>query len=846
MDIAEKCDLYDKSFKGARSWLQETSHSWLLILDNADDPALDYSLYIPTAWKGHVLITSRVPRCANLQTAGKGHYDSLSEETAVELLLKASKIDLSLYSTHDVDAQNIVNLLGRHALAVVLAGASISQGICDLGDYSKTFKKQRVRVLEISPDMERPRYGNVYATFEVSATYLSNRSECGDQTARDALDLLSCYAFMNFTSFPEKAFKEAWRNSRKLRRDVQPDSEEQIDDLSPWHRSHLPSFMRQGSSEDLDMISFRKAQSLLASLSIVILDLPAHTTSMHPVTHMWARDRLEKQKNRTNTWLGALAVLCCSIKSPNQQPKALWVQLQPHIELIRKSSSGDYLSNEFHLHQSFFRLSWVLHRLRADKAVTEMLQACFIEADQSWTKFTYSVEIQILYGKCLKTSGDFREATKILEHVVKAREKLAEDDPDRLASQHELAITYRENGQIDKAIKLLEHIVKIEEKLPEDDPDRLASQHALAITYQENEQVDKAIKLLEHIVKVEEELAEDHSSRLASQHALAVTYRENGQVDKAIKLLEHIVKVKEELAEDHPSRLASQHALAVTYRENGQVDKAIKLLEHVVKVKEELVEDHPSRLASQHELAMTYRENGKIDKAIELSEHVVRIRERKLAEDHPDRLASQHELAVTYRANGQIDKAIELSEHVVKIKTGKLAEDHSSRLVSQYELATTYRANGQIDKAIKLLKHVVEIKKKLTEDHPDRLASQHELAMTYRENGQIEETIKLLEHVVKIEKRKLAEDHPDRLVSQYELALTFRANGQIKEAIKLLEHVVKIEKKNLAEDHPYRIVSEKALALMYRENGQFDNAVEVETGLISETDSEWSTTDGDD
>ena len=705
MDIAEKCDLSDKSFKGARSLLQETSHSWLLILDNADDPTLDYSIYIPTASKGHVLITSRVPKCANLQTAGKDHYDSLSAETAVELLFKASKIDLSLYSTHDVDARNIVNLLGRHALAIVLAGASISQGICDLEDYAKTFKKERRRVLKTSADLERPRYGDVYATFEVSATYLSDLSDRRDQTATDALELLNCYAFMNFTSFPEKAFEEAWRNSRELCRDVQPYKEEQIDDLSPWHRSHLPSFMRQGSSEDLDMISLREAQSMLASLSIVVLDLPAHTTSMHPVTHMWARDRLEKEKNREKTWLGALSVLCCSIESPYHQPEALWVQLQPHIELIKNPAPGEYLhSNEFHLHQSFFRLSWVLYKLRADKAVIEMLQACFIEADQSWTQFTYGINIQRLYGRCLTNNGNVREATKILERVVKAREKLAEDDPDRLVAQHELAVTYKDNGQIDKAIKLLEHIVKIEEKLPEDDLDRLTSQHELAATYRINEQVDKAIKLLEHIVKIKKEkLTEDDPDRLASQHELAVTYRENGQIDKAIKLLEHIVKIEEKLAEDHPHRLVSQHELALTYQDNGQNDKAIKLLEHVVKIrKEKLAEDHPSRLRSQEWLALFYRENGQFDKAIKLLEHVVKIQKRKLIEDHPDRLASQHELALTYRKNGQIDKAIKLLEHVVKITKEKLAEDHHSRLVSQEWLALFYRENGQFDKAVEI------------------------------------------------------------------------------------------------------------------------------------------------
>lgn len=337
MEIAEKCDLYDKSFKGARSWLQETSHSWLLILDNADDPTLDYSLYLPTTSKGHVLITSRVSKCANLQTVGKDCYESLDEEIAVELLSKASKIDKNLYSLHDIDVRNIVKVLGYHALAIVVAGASISQGICDLGDYAKTLGEQRQKLLEISPDLERPRYGNVYATFEVSATYLSDRSDSGDQTATDALELLNSYASMSFTNFPEKKFEEAWRNSRKLGRE-RPDTEEHIGDLSHWHESYLPSFMRQGPSEYLDMISLRKAQSLLASLSIVLLDLPAHTTRMHPVTHMWARDRLKEQEERA--WLGALAVLCLSIRSPYKR-EALWWQLQPHIEFVEKPSPGD-------------------------------------------------------------------------------------------------------------------------------------------------------------------------------------------------------------------------------------------------------------------------------------------------------------------------------------------------------------------------------------------------------------------------------------------------------------------------------------------------------------------------
>lgn len=562
-----------------------------------------------------------------------------------------------------------MDLLGCHALAIHQAGASIKRGICDLGDYQTKFEGQRQRLLKIRPKQAGSRYGDVYSTFEVTATYLSDLSERKDQTATDALGLLNFYAFMTFTNFPEKAFEEAWRNSRTLRHNVEPDTEEQISELSPWHRSHLPSFMRQCSSEEFDTISLRKAQSLLAFLSIVVLDLPAHATSMHPVTHMWARDRLEKQENRAYARLGALAVLCCSIKDPFEQD-ALWVQLQPHIELIKKPSPDDYLcSNEFHLHQSFYRLSWVLHELRADKAVIEMLQTCFIKADQSWTKFTYCEDIGNLYGSCLLFCGDVKEATKILEYVVKIQRRLARDHPKRLSAQHDLASAYRVDGQIDKAIKLLKHIVEIREKLAEDHHDRLNSQNELALTYQANGQTDKTVKLLKQIVKIQENLIEDHPDRLASQHGLAPAYLTNGQMNEAIKLFEHVVQIhKKKLAEDHPSLLTSQYEMAIAYQINGQLDDAIKLLEHVVKIrKEKLAEDHYDRLYSQQELAVAYRENKQIEEAIELFEHIVKIEYEKLAENHPLRLLSHRNLAIAYRANGQINKAIKLLEHVVQV-----------------------------------------------------------------------------------------------------------------------------------------------------------------------------------
>ncbi|KAH6861233.1 hypothetical protein B0T12DRAFT_479964 [Alternaria alternata] len=242
-----------------------------------------------------------------------------------------------------------------------------------------------------------------------------------------------------------------------------------------------------------------------------------------------------------------------------------------------------------------------------------------------------------------------------------------------------------------EAVVRLEHVVEVYGKtLAAEHPDRLASQHALAMAYKADGQVHKAVGLLEQVVEIKEKtLAETHPDRLASQHALAGAYRTNGQTKEAVGLLEHVVKVQETtLAETHPDRLASQHALAGAYRTNGQTKEAVGLLEHVVKVhKTTLAEAHPDRLASQHELASAYYANGQTKEAVGLLEHVVKVQETTLAETHPDRLASQHALAGAYRTNGQTKEAVELLEHVVKVHKTTMPATHPSRQVSERVLA---------------------------------------------------------------------------------------------------------------------------------------------------------------
>jgi tetratricopeptide (TPR) repeat protein len=732
LSIAKALDSAVESVEEALQALANTKKSWLLILDNADNPSFDYTHYIPSGVKGVVVMTSRVPHCSKYSTLPAEALESLEVGHSTQLLFKAAQVPEETWHSSEEQAHAILHLLGSHTLALIQAGAYIAEGYCRLDQYPDRYQRQRKRLLKHYPEQEQSRYRDVYATFEASADILkSSNTEAG----QDALDILEIMAMLQSSDLPIQVFADAWRGAR----DVLETEHTQVDDvgnLTQWHISQLPQFCNM-QADGWDDYRLNKALALLASLSLVtrhsLNDLDG--LSMHPLAHAWAKDRLG-QEQQQKAWVKAGCLLALSRDESNRW-QGYEGQLWPHVQSFLSPSVDAILSYgplEMIL-PILLKCAWVLDTMREDDALKFLLEGIYRVLQIAPSNPSQEhIRIWDLAATSLTNSGHARQAVVLLEYIVKVREStLKETHPDRLNSQHELARVYIDNGQTNEAVALLEHVVKVwESTLKETHPHRLASQHVLARAYNSNGQTNKAVALMEHVVKVEETtLKETHPDRLASQHVLANSYNNNGQSNEAVVLLEHVVKVEETtLKETHPDRLASQHALADAYNSNGQTREAVALLEHVVKVEETtLSETHPDRLASQHMLAIAYIDIGHLKEAVALLEHVVKVRESTLRETHPNRLASQHMLASAYNSNGQTNKAVALLEHVVKVEE------------------TT-----------------------LTETHPHRLASQHELARAYNNNGQPKEAVALLEHIVKIEETTLAATHPSRRVSVLELA----------------------------------------------------------------------------
>ena len=576
--IAQKLDL-DESPNSVVSWLQDTSHSWLLILDNADDPNINLSPYLPAGVKGSIIITSRLPDCARkYSNAGKDCYERLNEETAIELFLKSCSLELVSASKHEDHARTVVDLLGCHALAIIQAGTAVSHGICKLEEYESMFSKQRCALLESMQDPINSEYGGVYTTLEITARYLEGRS---DEVAKDALQLLNFHAFMHFSDFPEEAFVDAWKssNDKEVVATQRKNDEKDIEMLDPWHRANLPTFMRQyHDGNELDIISLRNARNELESLSLINVDRSNFMTRLHPVTHAWSRDRLKGSKAEA-AWLNALAVisLCLAPDISSYTPKQT---LQSHIEsMAKRPSYYDKYKAIFSIHQSFFLLARYLLYVFYNSAVAyEILQLIPIKADDARIGTLNFQKIQFLRARCAMYLDDLKEAEELLKQA---------SEP---------------HGGVSKAEEGYQRYIWLE----------------FALVYMRQDRQAEAAKILKQLSQVVTETPESNSGFLSG---LAHAYFGIGDLQKAKSIFEQAVPTGRRV--DDPLRLDSEMLLVLEYMRSGDMMQATELLEQVDQTEARLLKPNDTRrLKIEYPLAWCYYELRKYKESLRLAESI--------------------------------------------------------------------------------------------------------------------------------------------------------------------------------------------------------------------------------
>lgn len=561
--------------------LANEKEHWLLILDNADDVSHDYSEYIPSGTYGTIIITSRNHECSKYSTAAKNTVplDELDADHARRLLLQTAQVPLVEWQSREKEADKIVELLGSHTLGLIQAGAYVAQGFCRLDQYRAEFLKNCTTMLQTHPNQAPSRYGNVYATFEISAQVLEISHSEADQ---DALELLSVLGILHSSVLRLDIFEYAWAGARSVSQSCPAETSKTRErgdprelELGPWHISHLPKFINI-QAMDWDAYRLKSAAARLASLSLVTRHSMGDVdgVSMHPLAHVWAKERIQTEQHR-KAWI---TTGCMLSFSHFHNPGLNWWwknlrEMQPHILPFVTFSVQEMLS--FEPSNAILAIlldsgcGWILELMGEDTKLEHLLKSIYrsLGIDPSAPSPKY-IRLWLLAGGHLLKIDRVLEAVKLYESIFEINATtggLEKIDINRLNLQRDLARAYCRNGQATLAIKLLQDTINIaSDLLGEANPYRLALQSELAGAYRLNGQVPKAIALLREIVHIHEVVLDKaHPNRLVSKCELAIAYWDNRQKEDAMELLTDVIGIQRDyLPENHPVRLDTEKILA--------------------------------------------------------------------------------------------------------------------------------------------------------------------------------------------------------------------------------------------------------------------------------------------
>lgn len=177
--------------RAVKRWL-DVNGSWLLILDNADEPKL-VEEFMPAHSKGHILLTSRAQVFDSLGILNPVELEEMSADDAREFLMKRTG-RLELDSDEADAVKQLTQELDYLPLALDQAGAYIKELRSSFQDYLLSYRQRGLDLLEKGSPTSKYRKS-------VKTTWSLNFQQV-EESSPAAADLLRVSAFLNPDRIP--------------------------------------------------------------------------------------------------------------------------------------------------------------------------------------------------------------------------------------------------------------------------------------------------------------------------------------------------------------------------------------------------------------------------------------------------------------------------------------------------------------------------------------------------------------------------------------------------------------------------------------------------------------------
>lgn len=345
-------------------------------------------------------------------------------------------------------------------------------------------------------------------------------------------------------------------------------------------------------------------------------------------------------------------------------------------------------------------------------------------------------------------------------------EKYGDEHPDSLSHLNELAMDYRQVGELSKALELAERVYSLRCKiLGEEDRDTLVSLSIIATLYSDLEDYKKALELDEKVYNVCSKIfGDEESDTIEALINLASSYRKVNDHKKELEINEKAYNLcLKHLGEEHLDTFATLNNLASTYSAVGEYEKAIELCEKAYASCCKIYgEKHNTVLLPLRNLAMNYRSLGKCEKAIELYEKIYILSCEIWGEEHPITLEHLNNLSYTYGIFKYLPKALELHKKVCELSKKILGDEHPQTLVYINNLAFIYSELDDHQTAYELMEKVYETRVKvLGERDTDTLAAMLGYIILCKRLEKYRKALPLAKKLYSLSIKVFGEGHPE-------------------------------------------------------------------------------------
>ena len=625
------------SFAAGIHWLSRCSLPWLLVLDNADDPDLDFSKYIPSGNKGHILITTRNPSLQKMATAGYLRFRGMDPEEAVSLLLRTASADIEPLSANPQNrslAQGIASELGYLALALAQAGAAIRRRIYTLERYLHYYLGDRKRMLSCSRARSADE-ANIITTWEVPFTRIQAKDlvEC-----KDAVGLIHILAFMHFEAVPERIFQRSWNR---------------VSSPVPKEKPYLGIFRRNTGWNEETSARLRRAISVLFDYSLIDHEPDKALVSLHPVVQTWARDRLSGEEQ--SVWLCRASSILASCISAHLEVSehAFRRSLMPHIESclvalrLRFRSLPDSLERATEMEKfasvyaenGLWRQARGLQREVADYRARRLgwrhedtLRARSSLAYTLWNLFDVRPSIETHF-QVLKSRWWLRPSWQLWL----AWPPWIPDHVDYCMTLSDLTLTLWLARQLKWSKYTGERAVRgLTKHLGSNDPMTLTAKFNLARTYLHlGESAECQHLLLEVIRKRKHFFGNEHPDTLMARNELGMCLcAQKRNLATAERLVRNVLESRRKLlGDEHAYTLWSENDLSKVLCTRKRPEEAASILEDILPVVQRtLGEDHVGISMTKWNLARAYCNLERWQEA----EEVMAAMLATMADDHPN------------------------------------------------------------------------------------------------------------------------------------------------------------------------------------------------------------------